>query len=282
MNGEQSLFEIYRKCELQNPPLLVGFKNEIGGVASGIFDFLKGRSNMEHLGDLKLQPFFNFNGVSVKDDFIQFPECGFYSYDEGNILFFFGDVPNREPYDFCNAILDFALKHCQTEEIYILGGFIAPINHLSPRRVFGTVSQPELRMFLLPYDVSVDVNYQTPSRGTVPSLNHFLLWTAKQKEIPCYSLWGEVPFYLASVKDPAGSKSILEVLDKKFELGLEFEDIDRQIKELNMGIEELKSQNHDINRYLQLLEQGIALSHEEGEMLAREVAGFLRRNRRNG
>jgi len=95
-------------------------------------------------------------------------------------------------------------------------------------------------------------------------------------------LIGEVPFYLAAVKDPAGSKSLLEILDKRFALGLEFEDIDQQIRELNMGIEELKSQNHDINRYLQLLEQGIALSQEEGETLAREVAGFLRQNSWDG
>ncbi|MFO8101056.1 MAG: PAC2 family protein [Dehalococcoidia bacterium] len=256
----------------------MGFENEVGRISRGIFDFLKNRSNLEQVGNLKLQGFFNFSGVSVRDDCIQFPECGFHSYKEGNMLFFLGDAPTREPYEFCNAIIDFAVKTCHVEEICIIGGFIAPINHLGPRRVFGTVAQPELRMFLLPDDVSIDVDYQTPPNAPRPSLNHFMLWVAGQREIPAYSLWGEVPFYFASIKDPAGSKSLLEILDKRFALALEFEDIDREIRELNMNIEALKSQNHEINRYLQLLEQGIALSQEEGETLVREVAAFLRRS----
>ncbi len=280
MNGEQ-LFETYRECDLQSPSLLVGFNNEIGGVAGGVFGFLKSKSNLRHLGDIRLPSFFSFNGVRVENDVIQFPKGGFYSYDQGNLLIFEGDVPNREPYDFCNAILDFAIKHCHAEEIFTLGGFVAPINHLAPRKVFGTVTQPELRMFLLPYGVSIDVNYQTPQQGPRPSLNHFLLWAAKQREIPGYSLWTEVPFYLSNVQDPMGAKSILEALDKRFALSLDFEELDLEIRKLDEDIEELKSQNSEINRYLRLLDDGIALKPEEGEILSREVIGFLRRNNIN-
>ncbi len=277
MNGEQ-LFKVNRSCDLQSPSLLVAFKHEMGGVGSGVFDFLNSKSNLECLGELRLQSFFTFNGVSVRGDVIQFPEGRFYAYGEGNMVVFYGDAPNREPYEFSNAILDFAVKYCNAEEMITLGGFISPITHLNPRKVFGTVTQPELRMFLLPYDVSVDVDYQTPSQGSWPSLNHFMLWTAKQKDFPGYSIWGEVPFYLAGVGDPTVVKSLLEVLDKRFALGLNFEELDLEIQKLDEGIEELKGQNHDINRYFQLLDQGIALSQEEGETLSREVAGFLRQN----
>jgi hypothetical protein len=95
-------------------------------------------------------------------------------------------------------------------------------------------------------------------------------------------LISEVPFCLAAVKDPAGLKSLLDIVDKRFALFRKFEDTDQQIRELNMGIEKLKSHNHDINRYLQFLEQRIGFSQEEGETLAREVDGFLGRNSWDG
>jgi proteasome assembly chaperone (PAC2) family protein len=256
----------------------VAWRHEIGGVACGVIDFLDKNLNLEMVGEIRLQQFFSFAGVTVADDIVQFPQSRFYSCREGNILIFRGDVPNREPYDFSNAILDFAVYHCDAQEVYTIGGFVSAMTHLSPRRIFGSVTQPELRMFLSPYNVSTDVDYQTPPQGARPSLSHFLLWTAKRREIPGYSLWVEVPFYLAGFRDLMAIRSILEVLDKRFVLGLDLKELNNEIDKMNAGIEALKSQNPEVNRYLRLMDQGIAISHEEGEILVREVARFLRKN----
>ncbi|HAZ31298.1 MAG TPA: hypothetical protein DCY61_01150, partial [Dehalococcoidia bacterium] len=75
--------------------------------------------------------------------------------------------------------------------------------------------------------------------------------------------------------DPIASKCILEVLDRKFELGLDFRELDLEIVKLNEDLEHLMRRDTDISRYIQMLERGIALSEDEGEKLAQEVAEFL-------
>ena len=274
----KDILETYGRCNLQSPSLLVAWRHEIGGVAGGVIDFLDRNLNLEMMGEIRLQKFFSFSGVAVTNDIVQFPQSRFYSCHEGNILIFRGDVPNREPYDFSNAILDFAVSHCDVREVYTVGGFVSAMTHLSPRRIFGSVTQPELKMSLSSLNISTDVDYQTPPQGPRPSLSHYLLWTAKRREIPGYSLWVEVPFYLAGLRDLMAIRSILEVLDKKFGLDLDVKELNDEIDKMNAGIEELKSQNPEVNRYLQLMDQGIAISHEEGEILVREVARSLRKN----
>jgi len=277
LNWQDPPYTVYKSCNLQSPSLLTGFNNEIGNIAGIAFQTIGVVSGRNRLGALKLNDFFLFNGVRVEDSVILFPECDFYTYDSGNMLLFMGDAPNKEPFDYCNAILDFAVKQCRVEEVITIGGFISPICHTSPRRVFGTVTKPELRMFLTPYDINVDVNYHTPPSGPRPSLNHFLLWAAKMREIPGYSLWVEVPFYLANLKDPFGAKAMLEVLDKRFVLGLDYTEIEEKVSQLNKKITDLMNQNSDVNRFIKLLDQGIALSHEESENLARAVLSHLKR-----
>ncbi len=271
MNWEKRQYDVFRESFLRTPSFLVGFRNEIGNVSGKVFEAIGNESKLIRLGALRLNDYFSFTSVKVEDSIIRFPECDFYSFQEGNILLFMGDPPNREPFQYCNAILDFATKQCHAEEVFTIGGFVSPISHTSPRKIFGTVTRPELRMFLAPYNVSIDVNYHTPAAGPRPSLNHFLLWTAKQREIPGYSLWVEVPFYLANLNDPSGAKAIMNFLKGKFALDYDYHELDQQVKEVNEILETLKNKNVDIHKYLQLLDQGIALSHDESETLAREV-----------
>ena len=267
--------------DLQNPALLIGFRNEIGGVAGGVYDFLRNKASLKRIGSLNLQDYFTFDGVAVENDTIQFPDCGFYAWSEGNLLFYWGDVPHRNPYEYTSAILDISVNEYHSQEVITLGGFVAPISHLSPRRVFGTVTQADLRLLLEPYDVNLDINYQTPSGGARPSMNHFLLWNAQQHQIAGYSLWVEVPFYLANVKDPKGTRTLLDVLDQRFALGFDLRPVEEEVEQVNQGIELIKKGNPDISRYLGLLEQGIALSQEEGEKLAQEVIGFFHKRSHN-
>ena len=276
--NEDRLFRTHGQFNLQSPVLLVAWRHEMGRVAGGVIDFLDRNMSLEMVGEICLQDFFSFSGVAVANDIVQFPQSRFYACREGNILIFRGDVPNREPYDFSNAILDFAVGYCDAQEIYTIGGFVSAMGYLGPRRIFGAVTQPELRTLLSHYNISTDVDYQTPPQGPRPSLNHFLLWTAKRREIPGYSLWVEVPFYLAGFRDLIAIRSILDFLDKRFNLDLDFEELNTEIGGMNAGFEELKNQNSEVNRYLQLLDRGIALSHDEGETLVREVARFLLKN----
>jgi proteasome assembly chaperone (PAC2) family protein len=256
--------------------LIVAWSYDVGGMAPRVIDFLDKKLGLEGFGEIKPEGFFSLDGVRVEEDVIQFPESEFYSCQKRNILIFESDIPNREHYKFLNTVLDFAVDRCKVKEIYTIGGIVSSIPHLSPRRVSGVVNRPELKRKLARYGVSTNVDYQTPPGGR-PTLNSFLLWVAKRRDIAGCGLWVEVPFYLAATEDPLAAKHVLTFLDRRFNLSLDLGELDLEIEKLNKDIEELKRQNPDITRYIERLERGITLSESEGETLAREVVEFLQK-----
>ena len=88
----------------------------------------------------------------------------------------------------------------------------------------------------------------------------------------------ETAYDLAGVGDPTASKALLQILDNKFKLGLDFGELDIRIERQNEKMYAIRNQNSDVNHYLELLDQGISLSHEQGEVLAKKVANFFHHN----
>ncbi len=263
------------KREAGNPTLIVAWSYDAGGVAPGVIEFLARSLGFEESGEIEPLGFFSLDGVQIEDDLIQFPESRFYSSSSArNIIILDSDAPSREHYKFLNAVLDFSRDNFKVKELYTIGGIVSASAHLSPRRVFAMVNQRQLKGELAPYGVKIDMDYQTPP-GSMPTLSSFLIWVAKRRGIPGCGLWVNVPFYLSAVGDPTASKHILEVLDARFELGLDFRELDLEIEKLNENLEQLMRQDADISRYIQMLERGIALSESEGEKLAQEVAEFV-------
>ncbi len=241
-----------------------------------MIEFLDKKLGFEVFGEIEPLGFFSLDGVRIEDDLIQFPESRFCLCRARNIIILDSDAPSREHYQFLNAVLDFAQHHFKVKELYTIGGIVSASAHLSPRQVFSVVNRRKLKGELAPYGVEINMDYQTPP-GSMPTLSSFLLWVAKKRGIPGCGLWVNVPFYLSAVGDPTASKYLLEVLDRRFELGLDFKELNREIEKLNEDVDQLMRQDADISRYIQMLERGIALSESEGEKLAQEVAGFVKR-----
>lgn len=263
------------KREGGNRALIVAWSHDAGGIASSVIEFLDKKLGLERFGEIEPVEFFSLDGVRIEDDLIQFPESRFFSPPSAdNIIVLHSDAPSRDHYKFLNTILDFARDNFKVKDLYTVGGIVSSSAHLNPRRVFAVVNRRELKGELAPYGVELDVDYRTPA-GSMPTLSSFLLWVAKRRGIPGCGLWVNVPFYLSALADPIASKCILEVLDRKFELGLDFRELDLEIAKLNEDLEQLMRRDTDISRYIQMLERGIALSEDEGEKLAQEVAEFL-------
>ena len=106
-------------------------------------------------------------------------------------------------------------------------------------------------------------------------MNSYLLWVAKRREIPGVSLWPEIPFYLAATKDPAAVRCTLSFLDKRFDLGLDFRELDSEVEEQHEKIGVLRKDNHEVNRYIGMLERGLSLDAEEKRELVKEVYELL-------
>ena len=291
---QEQLSRIHGKRAEGNPTLIVAWSHDVGGIASSVMEFLDGKLGFEPFGEIEPVGFFSLDGVQLEDDVIQFPESRFFSSSsEDNIIILHSDAPSRDHYRFLNTILDFAQHNFTSSEFRVpssegcgdpvlstqysvltIGGIVSASAHMSPRRVFAVVNRHELKGELAPYGVELDVDYRTPA-GIMPTLSSFLLWVAKKRHLPACGLWVNVPFYLSALADPMASKCILEVLDRKLDLGLDFRELDLEIAKLNEDLEQLMRRDSDISRYIQMLERGIALSEDEREKLAQEVAEFL-------
>lgn len=273
--NQDNLYKIYRSPRFQSPSLIVGWSQDAGGLGSRVIDLLNSKLSGLEMGELDISTFFSLWGVQIENNVIQFPESKFYACESKDLLLFKSDGPSREWYKFLNTILDVAVLHCKVKEVYTLGGFVSSVAHTGVRRNIGVVSRPELKAFLIDDVPDInDLEYQTPAGGR-PTLNSYLLWVAIRRNIACINLWAEVPFYLAATEDPRACKNILGILDRKFKLGLDLNEIENDIKAQNEKIEMLRSRNPDISRYVEMLEKGIMLNQEESEKLAKNVLEFL-------
>ena len=86
-----------------------------------------------------------------------------------------------------------------------------------------------------------------------------------------------IPFYLAAVDDSEAQKMVLEFLDKRFGLGIDFSDINEDVAKQNEKIAQLRTRSPEVDNYVQKLESNLTLTEEESEKLVEEVEGFLRR-----
>ena len=181
-----------------------------------------------------------------------------------------GNEPRLDRSGFLQTILDVAEHRCGVVELYTFSGIMSSAAHTTPRSVLAVFNQPEIQESLQGYGLD------SMTWEGQPAFNSFLLWAARQRGIPGASLWPTVPFYLAAVGDPEARRKVLGFLDARFDLGLDLSDVDEEVARQNERLAELRSRSSEVNGYIERLETDLALTQEEGEKLAGEVADFLR------
>jgi len=263
------LFRFSRQPELQNPSLIVGFSEDAGELAPKVIDYLNEKIKGESFCEIEPSEFFSLGGVAVEDSVAQFPESKFYCGERKDLLIFKGSEPQFERYQFLQTVLDVAQHHCKIRELYTISGTISSIAHTTPRSILTVFNQPEFQEKLRGYGLE-DMNWEGR-----PALNSFLLWAAERRSIPGVSLWPVIPFYLAAVDDWEAQKRVLEFLDERFGLGIDFSDINEDVVKQNEKIAQLRTRSPEVDSYVQKLESNLALTQEETEKLAGEVKKFL-------
>ena len=184
-------------------------------------------------------------------------------------MLFKSEEPRYEKYKFLNAVLDLAEYHYQTKELYTVSGTPSFTAHTNPRRILTVFNQPGFQKKLRGYGL-VDMDFEGQ-----PAISSYLLWIAKRRGIPGVSLWPEVPFYLAAREDPQAIKLTLSFLDKRFNLGLDFGELDLEIRKQYEKISRLRVENPEINKSISWLESRLSLGEEEQMKLAREIYELL-------
>ena len=267
---EKDLFEIYQASQLRNPSLIVGWQNrDVEKLSSKVIHFLSEKLGGQKIAGIKPAGFFPLGGATFKGNLIQILESEFWACEKSDILIFKSREPKYECYKFLTALLIFAQHHCQLKELYTISGTPSLAAHTAPRRILAVYNQPELQETLQDYGLE-DMTWEGP-----PAMSSYLLWVAKREGILGVSLWPEIPFYLAAGEDLAAAKLTLSFFDRRFNLGLDLAEFDREVGNQNEEIAQLREENAEISEYINRLESGLSLNEEEQVKLAREAYEFL-------
>jgi len=118
-------------------------------------------------------------------------------------------------------------------------------------------------------------DYETPP-GQKPTLNSYLLWVARERNLPGVNLWVPVPYYFVPLNDPRACMRLADFFNLRFNLGLEFHNLSAEMDSQDQRIHKLFAQSPEIEGYVRKLEIGEALNTEESEKLAQSMAEYLK------
>jgi len=267
--------KIYKKPRLQSSSLVLGWSEDMSNLGRKATDYLNWKLKGQEFAEIEPEDFFPLGGVAIKGNLAQFPESKFYACREHELVVFQSGSPGAEWYKFLNSVLDVAEHHCQVKELYTIGAMVSFGAHTTPRQLLAVVNSAEMKEVLSQYDLGRDMDYQTPP-GERPTLNSFLLWIAKGRNIPGVSLWVPIPFYLAAVEDAQAQKKVLSFLNERLDLKIDFSDLDQEVRDQNEQLARVRSRFPQIDDYINRLESNLMLSEEENGELIKKIEDFLR------
>ena len=91
------------------------------------------------------------------------------------------------------------------------------------------------------------------------------------------NLWVPVPFYLVRVTDPRACKRLLHFFNNRYELELDFTDVDAETADQNRKIAELYVTLPEIEAFVRRIETGEGLENEQSEKLVQEISKHLKK-----
>jgi proteasome assembly chaperone (PAC2) family protein len=267
--------KIYKEPDLRRSFLVLGWSEDGGNLGRKATNYLNWKLEGQKFAEIEPEDFFPLGGVAIEDNLAQFSESKFYACQKHELVVFQSDSPGTEWYKFLNSVLDVAEQHCRVKELYIIGAMISFSAHTTPRQLLTVVNSTEMKEALSQYDLDRDMDYQTPP-GERPTLNSFLMWIAKRRNIPAVSLWVPIPFYLTAMEDPQAQKKVLSFLNERFNLKIDFSDLDQEIRHQNEKLALARSRFPQIDDYINRLESNFMLSEEENEELIKKIEDLLR------
>lgn len=264
--------------ELQGPSLVVGWKSDAGRLGARVTEYLVRKLGGEGFCEIEPEEFYPLVGVTIGNGVVQFPEGRFYCCADTNLIVFEGDAPSFGCYWYLNLMLD-ACETCRVKELYTIGGMVFPGAHTFPRELLGIFNSTELREALSEHHLSHARDFVTPS-GQRPTLNSFLLWVARRRNVPGVNLWVPIPFYLLGVEDPRAERRVLQFLNDRLDLGVDLSEVEEDARKQNQAIAEMRSRLPDIDDSIRRLEINQALSEDQSERLVEEIEKHLGQTRR--
>jgi predicted ATP-grasp superfamily ATP-dependent carboligase len=268
-------YKVSRKPEFEDSTLVVCWEEDAGRLGPSVSKYLIDNAGLKLFAEIEPRDYFSLGGVTVENDVAVFPESNFYFNHEKKLVLFKSNLPRFEWYSFIFAILNMAEKVCKVKEIYTVGGMVSISSHTLPRALMGTLNTPDMKTELGGYDISLDMNYETPS-GQRPTMSSYLIWAAIQKKIKAASLWVPVPFYMVNVVDTRAVKRLLDFFNLKLDLEMAIQPAEDAIADQNQKIAEISNQFPDLAEIFQKLETNISLDQAESRKVLELVERHLK------
>ena len=269
------LLKFSSKPKMRNPTLVVGWEADAARLGSSVTEYLIKNLNAQSFCEIDPVEFFPLNGVAVENDVVQFPQSTFYASTEHDLIIFQSTIPRYKWQKFFNLIIDLAQQYCRVKELYTIGGMITLAAHTVPRESWATFNSLPIKKALSSFQLSRELDFETPPGGR-PTLNSFLLWVAKSRDLPGANIWVPVPFYLITVYDAEATRKVLTFLDSKLSLSLDFSDVENSIAQEKERLERLRESSPEMDSYFSKLETNLRLSEEEHESLVKAVEDCLK------
>jgi predicted ATP-grasp superfamily ATP-dependent carboligase len=171
---------------------------------------------------------------------------------------------------FADELLDFA-DDCEVSTVISLGSMLADTPHSRAIPVSGTGAHPDIAAKL-----GVEISRYEGPTGILAVIADGCV----RREIDALALWAAIPHYANGAPSPKATLALINGVEDFLSISLPLASLPREATEWEEAVNQMVSEDSDIEEYIKSLEESkdqSDISGENGEELAREVERFLRR-----
>ncbi|MCX7995942.1 MAG: PAC2 family protein [candidate division WOR-3 bacterium] len=260
-----NLIKWIKKPPLDKPVLFIIWEKIPGKIGEKIFQSINEKANIQIFCEIIPAIFYPLNGVEIENDVAFIPYNRFYFDQKRNLVIFRGYEPQLNHYQFVLAIVDVVCSYLSVSEIYTLNSFVSNLNYNAIRKIWSVYNNGDIQEKMKNYGLH-NMTYEGP-----PAISSYILYIARERNLPGVSLWCEIPFYLSLVDDFQSQKVVMQFLNDRFGFGFDFSRIDSLCNEQKERLLRLRMTDKKVDRYLWSIEMNISLTEEESLYLTNKI-----------
>jgi proteasome assembly chaperone (PAC2) family protein len=269
---------------LRAPVMIAAFEgwNDAGESATGAITHLLTVWTHQKLGSLDPEEYYDFqvNRPTIKVDEkvvreIIWPNTILYAVSTPHLSHDFLIVKGIEPSmrwrRFAEEVLDFADDY-EVSLLITMGALLADTPHSRPISVTGSGSHPDVAERL-----GVEISRYEGPTGIIGVLQD----AANRRDLDAVSLWAAVPHYVSTPPSPKASLALVNALEDFLEISIAQGDLPDRATSWEKQVDQMAAEDSEVGDYVKQLESSKDsndIPEMSGEILAREVERFLRRN----
>ena len=269
---------------LRNPIMIAAFEgwNDAGESATGAISHLLTVWTHHQLALTDPEEYYDFqvNRPTIRVDAkvvreIIWPNTIVYAVStphlKNDFLIVKGIEPSMRWRRFADELLDLADDY-ETQLLITMGALLADTPHSRPISVTGSGSHPDVAERL-----GVEISRYEGPTGIVGILQD----AANRRDLDAVSLWAAVPHYVSTPPSPKASLALVNALEDFLKISIAQGDLPARAIAWEEQVNQMAAEDSEVGDYVKQLESSKDASEIpelSGEVLAREVERFLRRN----